>query len=139
MSKIDKTVVSIRFFGKDLDPKSIGELLCFTESEQFEINVKNRKNGWVVWSIRIENDEPLEKQIEALFAQFTNEIKLWELAEENAKADIFCGLFLDGWNQGFDLTPKIMKELSERNLEISFDIYAPTKSWDKFTEEMDNT
>jgi len=135
MSLIDKTVVSIRFYGKDLDPKRIGELLGFTESESFETIIKRLKNGRVVWTIRLENDEPLEKKIETLLAHFTDDIKQWNLAAEIAKANIFCGLFLDGWNQGFDLIPKIMKELSERNLEIGFDIYAPIESWEKFIEK----
>jgi hypothetical protein len=138
MSKINQTVVCIRFYGQDLDSKTIGELLGFIESEPFESTIKRLKSGRVVWTIRLENDDPLEKKIQTLLAHFTDEINQWKTATENIKADIFCGLFLDGWNQGFDLTPNLMRELSERNLEIGFDIYAPTDSWDKFMEESNN-
>lgn len=80
MSNIGKTVVSIRFCGKDLDPKRIGELLGFTESEPFETIVKRLKSGRVVWTIGLGNDDPLEKKIETLLAQFTDESKLTQVA-----------------------------------------------------------
>jgi hypothetical protein len=67
---------------------------------------------------------PLEKKVEALLGEFTKEINTWKRATEYIKADIFCGLFLDEWNQGFSLTPLLMKELSDRNLEIGFDVYS---------------
>ena len=43
------------------------------------------------------------------------------------RVDLFCGVFLNegSWNRGFSLSPKVLKELAERNLEIGFDIYAP--------------
>jgi hypothetical protein len=52
-------------------------------------------------------------------------------ATVNINADIFCGLFLNEWNQGFELSSKLLKELSTRNLKIGFDLYSPTDSWDK--------
>lgn len=129
MSMIDKTIVSIRFSGWDLDPADIGKQLGFTQSELFESTVKRLKNGHVVWGVRLENDEPLEDKIETLLAQFTDDIRRWKTATEKVEVDIFCGLFLDRWNQGFNLTPNMLKKLSERNLIIGFDIYAPTESW----------
>jgi hypothetical protein len=41
-------------------------------------------------------------------------------------ADVFCGLFLDNWSEGFALSPTTLRKISERNLEISFDVYSPT-------------
>jgi len=134
MSSIYKTIVSIRFYGKNLNPKEVERLLGFRGAVPFESTIKNLRDGDVVWTIRLENDEPLENKIETLLHQFTNEIYLWKQIPEHIKADIFCGLFLEEWNQGFDLTPKIMSELSLRNLEIGFDIYSPTESWDQLTE-----
>jgi hypothetical protein len=133
MAELGNTMVSIRFSGKDLDPKKLGALLGFIESESTEMTVKRLKSGRVVWSIRLQNKEflPLEKKIEALLGEFTKEINTWKRATEYIKADIFCGLFLDEWNKGFSLTPPLTKELSDRNLEIGFDVYSPTDTGGK--------
>jgi len=45
--------------------------------------------------------------------------------------DVFCGLLLDGWNRGFELSPDLLIKLANRNLRIGFDIYAPVDSWDE--------
>ena len=133
MAELNNTVVSIRFSGKDLDPKKLGEMLGFTRSDTTPSTLKSLKSGIVVWSIQFETNETLslEKKIEALLEKFTSEIPVWLCATKNVKADIFCGLFLDEWNQGFNLTPSLLKKLSDRNLEIGFDIYSPTDSWDE--------
>jgi hypothetical protein len=128
MAELDHTIVHIRFSGVNLDPKKVGELLGFIKSKSTRSTVKRLKSGRVVWSIELESNEnlPLEKKIEALLAEFTNEISVWKQVTENIRADIFCGLFLDEWNCGFELTTRLMKELSDRNLKIGFDIYSPT-------------
>jgi hypothetical protein len=128
MSELDHSVVSLRFSEINLDPKIIGELLGFIQSETTVSTIKRLTDGRVVWSIRYTGEEmiPLEKKIEALLTNFTTDIRTWNHITDITKADIFCGLFLDGWNQGFTLTPRTMKILSGRNLEIGFDIFSPT-------------
>jgi hypothetical protein len=134
--ELDHTMVSIRFIGKDLDPERQGELLGFTETERTRSTIKRRKGGVVVWSIAYEDNEAasLEKEIAALLALFTKDKKAWAQATENVKADIFCGLFLDEWNQGFGLPARLLKELADRNLEIGFDVYSPSDESDKLNE-----
>jgi hypothetical protein len=133
MAELDHTIVSIRFSGKDLDIQKISELLGYMESESTRSTFKKVKGGDVVWSIQLKNDDTLdlEKKIVTLLAKFTPEINKWKLETYNIKADIFCGLFLDGWNQGFSLSSILMKEISDRDLKIGFDIYSATDSWDK--------
>ncbi len=108
-------------------------MLGFSESEFTESTVKRMKSGIVYWAISLNNKEiiPFEEKIEVLLARFTNDINVWMHVTERVKADIFCGLFVDGWNRGFTLTTNLMKKISIRNLEIGFDIYSPTDSWDK--------
>jgi hypothetical protein len=42
---------------------------------------------------------------------------------EKYEVDVFCGIFVDGWNRGFNLSPALMKKLAERYLELDVDIY----------------
>jgi hypothetical protein len=130
MPEISKMLVSIRFSGTNMDPKQIAELLGFIPSEITEISVKTRQRT-TIWSIRLKNGDPLplDRKIETLLNQFTEDIGKWQkVFTENIYADIFCGLFLDEWNEGTSLPPSLLKKLSDRNLEIDLDIYSPTNS-----------
>ena len=84
-----------------------------------------------VWSVGYHESDAndLEKKIKTLLGWFTNDITVWKEISEKFRGDFFCGLFLDGWNEGFDLSNELLKELYERNLSISFDIYSPTNTW----------
>jgi hypothetical protein len=127
MSELDNSVVSIRFIGENLDSKLISEQLGYVESTLTETRIKKLKNGIIVWRIRLAGKEkiPLETKVMMLLGEFSKDINAWKQITERIKADIFCGLFLEDWNQGFGLTPTLMKEISDRNLEIGFDIYSP--------------
>jgi hypothetical protein len=39
------------------------------------------------------------------------------------KVDIFCGPFLESSNRGFGISPEVSKLLSDRYLDIGFDLY----------------
>jgi hypothetical protein len=133
LGELDRTAVSIRFSGIDLDPKKLSEILCFVESNKTETTIKRTKKGIINWSISLNNKKSisLEEKIEELLTNFTADIEIWARVSECFDADIFCGLFLDSWNEGFILTPKLLNEISNRNLEIGFDVYSSTDSWDK--------
>ncbi|MFZ6028554.1 MAG: DUF4279 domain-containing protein [Chloroflexota bacterium] len=73
---------------------------------------------------------PLEKKIDGLLSKLADDLQTWREITNQYKADIFCGLFLDNLNEGFELSPALMKRISDRNLKIGFDIYASTDSWE---------
>ena len=104
MTELDNSIVSIRFVGKNLDTKIISEQLGFIESNLTETTVKKLMNNNIVWGIRLAGKDrmSLENKIMMLLGEFTKDILIWRQVTERIKADIFCGLFLDEWNQGFD-------------------------------------
>jgi hypothetical protein len=120
-----------------MDPKHIAEMLGFIPSEKTEKSVMTRQKN-TIWSIRLQNSDslPLDRKIETLLNQFTEDIGKWQkIITENINVDIFCGLFLDEWNEGTSLPPSLLKKLSDRNLEIGLDIYSPTDSYDLIYEQ----
>ncbi len=131
MADIDQVMVSIRFSGFGLDPKNLGRTLCFKKGENTDTRIIKRKSGKVIWSIAVnKNTFTIEHNIRKLLLQFTQDIDVWKSGTSDTKANIFCGLFLDGWNRGFSLSPTLLKDLADRNLEIGFDIYAPVETWE---------
>ncbi len=51
-------------------------------------------------------------------------METWKRITNKYKVDLFCGLFLEGMNEGFSLSPEVMLMLGQRGIEIGFDIYS---------------
>ncbi len=133
MGDISRTKVGIRIFGDDLIPDEVTDLLqCQPTEVRTKGDIRGSKgNPRIVttgsWRLHVdENDTSiLEEKVEKLLKQLTDNLSIWEQITDRFKTDIFCGLFLEDFNEGFSLSPEIMKKLTDRNLEIGFDIYLP--------------
>ncbi len=129
MTAIDRSIASLRFVGEDLNPDDLLKSLEFSSSDELaKPTIKNRGNVTILSVSYIESDSSeLETKILFILSRFTKNITVWKEISEKCKGDIFCGLFLDGWNRGFELSRNLLNELSERNLALGFDIYSPTE------------
>ena len=147
MPDISRSTVSIRLFGAELDPEyltqSLGCLPSFAAKKGEQLTKRNGKTRVVkkgFWRLHLNDGEdntvPLEEKIELLLGRLTDNLDTWqEITKDLQVADIFCGLFIDNWNEGFGLSPAIMKKVSDRNIKIDFDIYSPTNSWYREKEQ----
>jgi hypothetical protein len=144
MSEISSSMVSIRVFGKDLDPTEVTGLLgCQPTRAAKAGDIITKPNGqtrliekgfWILGYGERDSVE-LEKKVEGPLSKLTDDLNVWKQIAGKYRFEIFCGLFVDHWNEGFGLTPGLLTKIGNRNLEISFDIYAPTDSWDDDPEE----
>lgn len=137
MGELLNSTLSIRFSGFEMDVEALSELL---ECEPTQVRSRARsvmRDGKKVhreqkiWLLEYGETDgvELEEKIESLLRRLTQDLVKWHDATSTYQADMFCGLFLDDLNQGFELSPKLLKKLAGRNLKIGFDIYAPTDSW----------
>ena len=133
MSNISKNRVSLRIFGPDLLPEEISDLLqCLpTKSGKAgDIDPRQKRRTRVVkegfWLLGSDesDDSFLERKVEMLLNKLTNDLEIWKDITTKFRVDIFCGLFLDNFNEGFDIGPDLLRKLGERNLKIGFDIYS---------------
>jgi hypothetical protein len=130
MSALSKTAVSLRFFGDDLNPDEVTQLLG-KEPDKAERRGDVRSRGYTVrrgiWSVRAGDCTPgdLDGQIAELLAGMTNDLAVWQRLASVYQADVFCGLFLEQNNEGISLSPQALQLLSERGIKLDFDIYAP--------------
>jgi len=69
-----------------------------------------------------ENDD-VEDGIRILLAGLPSDIAVWLSLTSAYEADVFCGIFLESENRGFGISPEVSRLLSDRNLELGFDIY----------------
>lgn len=133
MAELSESMVCLRFFGDDLDPAELTELLgqSPTKSEKIGQIVVGEKSGKErvartgSWRFDATKQVPgnLDAQISEVLDLLTDDIDVWQKLTARFKADVFCGLFMAGSNEGVSLSPSILKKLAKRELMIGFDIY----------------
>ena len=134
MGELIRSTTSIRIFGKNLNPDELTHLLGSQPTKaQKRGEVITNSNGETrvakkgCWLISYDGDDEveLEIKIESLLNKLTDDFQIWERITREYKVDIFCGLFLESFNEGYELSARLLKKMGERNLKIGFDIYLP--------------
>lgn len=127
----DEYCVSLRFFGDDLDPDEVSRLLdCApTNSARRGDIIQRRTRSYTAphgsWHLSTERShEDIETQLSSMFERLTDELSVWKTLTTRFNADLFCGVFLVSQGHGFDMSPRLHRQLADRNLLIVFDIYA---------------
>jgi hypothetical protein len=128
---VERACVSLRFFGDSLVPEELTTMLgcqpttarCKGDviSDPVYHRVANTGN-WILKGALAQTSN-IEEQVIALLALVTSDLQVWRRLTGEFAADIFCGVFLNGCIRGFFLSPRLSQMLSERGLEINFDIY----------------
>ena len=132
LAGIGKTVVALRVFGDDLDPAEVTRLLG-AEPTAFgrKGDVRALPSGRDVvsrtgsWRLSVEDRSPgdLNGQLLELFSMLTPDLSVWQELRHRYKCDVFCGLFLDGANEGEQLEAETLSGLGSRGLALGLDIY----------------
>jgi hypothetical protein len=123
---IDRWQVALRVYGENLDPDEISGLLgCQPSSAQRKGNPFPRKGRWLlkIDSRECAEDADVDDGIGMLLAPLPSDSGIWVSLTSNYEVNVFCGLFLASSNRGFGLSAEVAKLLSDRNLEIGFDVY----------------
>ena len=132
MAAIGRVRASLRVFGESLDPDEVSALLGRPPTRQHrkgdEIGGKGGDaveptGAWILDSPLSEKIE-LEEHIEVMLSSLSNDMDEWSSLTDRFSASILCSLFLDQYNEGFELSPRITQALSERGLVAAFEIYS---------------
>lgn len=129
---IARVKVSLRMFGDELDPDEITDHLgceptvAYRKGQTIPTGRYQRRastGSWLLEGTQPE-EEDLEAQVLALLSRVSSDESVWRRLTDQFDADIFCGVFLGGWNEGFALSSLVTGELARRGLRIDFDIYS---------------
>jgi len=123
-------------FGDDLKPEEVTALLgCAPtegwtkgESQSYKSGRSiTRKSG--AWYLKAPATEPedFNGQVAHIFAQTTVDLDAWKLLCAKYQVDLFCGWFMSTSNDGVSVSVATLRALAERGVELSLDIYDPTK------------
>lgn len=130
MPVIARSVVSLRIFGDDLDPKTITAILgreptrSRTRGDQIGgRNPRLAKFGSWILSSKSAGPTDFGGQVRDILESLNACPSTWATLNQNYRCDMFCGLFMREWNEGFTLEPVVLAMMAERGLKIGFDVY----------------
>lgn len=131
MAAIARVRASLRVFGDSLEPEEVSALLGHQPTRCHRKGDKCGPQGasieptgaWILDSRTSEKAE-IEDHVESLLAIITSDHDEWASLTERFSASILCSVFLDQYNEGFELSPRLCKALANRGLVIAFDIYS---------------
>ncbi len=140
MADIARVRVSLRVFGDSLEPEEVSALLGRQPSRShrkgdkvFRTSSTSKTSGSVasieptgVWILDsgLSEKEEIEEHVEALLLPVSNDSDEWASLTSRFSASILCSVFLDQYNEGFELSPRLAQSLADRGLVIAFDIYS---------------
>jgi len=134
MGELSESNACLRIFGDDLIPDAITALLGSEPTGSDKKGQPKRRPylmGKVIlskygsWRLDSKRRRPgnLDSQIKEILQKLTNDLTVWHELTEKYKVDMFCGLWLETYNEGISLSTETLKSLSERHIFIDFDIY----------------
>jgi hypothetical protein len=144
MPSISLSNITLRIMGPNLDPeKMTRQLGCpptasARAGETFTSHTGVSgvlKEGF--WILEYAQKEPaqIDGRILALLDQLTSDIVVWKKITRNFHAGLYCGLIMAEYNEGWELSPEVLRRLSERRLKVSFDLFAPPVNPTMFVAE----
>jgi hypothetical protein len=132
VAAIARVRVSLRVFGDGLEPEEVSALLGREPTRSHrkgdplppERGAGVEPTGvWILDSALSEKAE-VEEHVEVLLGTVSNDPDEWASLTDRFSASILCSAFLDQYNEGFEISPRLSHALAERGLVIAFDIYS---------------
>jgi hypothetical protein len=131
---VDRFRITLRIFGEQLDPDHISALLgCApTTAERTGVPISSGRGTRIPtkgrWSLTVESkdcyeDLDVEDGIKALLERLPSDNELWASLTSMYTVDVFCGIFVASSNRGFGVSSEASRLLSDRHLDIGFDLY----------------
>lgn len=129
--EVDESCYSLRFFGDDLNPDFITQVLGIQPTRSCRksdirrgkvYNIIEKTGSWR-HSTKRNAEIDIEEQINQLFDKLPTSLDVWINLTNQFYADLFCGVFLKRWNRGLSFSPQTLMRISERGLLLNLDIY----------------
>jgi hypothetical protein len=122
----------LRFFGDDLVPEEISELLGAepTSSVRKGEEIVGHATGQIRiaptgrWSLNAARREPedIEAQVFEILDRLTPNLDAWQ-SLSRYEPDLFCGIFMATMNDMLPLSARAIRALGQRGIALKLDIY----------------
>jgi hypothetical protein len=127
---VDESVATLAVYGKDLEPDDVTALLgtkptiSFRRGHQVGPNSPPTSHG--AWFLEIRGGAPdgPDVQLRKLLMRLPYSEDVWRKLRSRYEVQLRFGIFMCGWNKGFDLDPDLVVRLGKMGVKLDFDIYA---------------
>ncbi len=118
--------------GDDLDPTEISKLIgkpasvARKKGDQFKTPIgRSVTSRTGLWSIGVDDRAPgdLNSQVVEILEGTTQDVEVWRALSRKFNVEIFCGIFFEHGNEGFNISPDTMWLLGSRGIAIELDVY----------------
>jgi hypothetical protein len=135
MPAISRALATLRVIGADLDPTEISHLLGCVPTRSHRKGEDLRKpqaklpnvarSG--LWALEAKAMAPgnVNQQIGELLASVTTNLSVWDALANRYQLSVFCAWFMEGGNEGEDISTETVRALSDRRIALSLDVYGP--------------
>jgi hypothetical protein len=138
---IHETAATLRFFGDELDPHAVTRLMGAAPTSavskgQLIVGRGPRVARSGRWSLKVNRRQPgdLSGQIEEILSGLTQDLDVWRDLSNRFGGCIFVGFFMAEGNEGYDLSSKTLKLLTDRGLSLLLDIYSGQDDTDSLVD-----
>jgi hypothetical protein len=132
MGELRESSALLGFYGDDLDPEEITALMGVEPT----VGVK-KGDKWLTsrggekiaytgsWRLKAERRHPadLDGQIDTLISLLPNDLSVWRHLSARFRGVVLCGLWLETYNDGVELSAATLSAMGERGLLLDLDIY----------------
>jgi len=135
MPAISRALATLRVIGDDLDPIEISHLLGRQSTRSHRKGEDLRKPKAKIpnvarsglWALEAKARAPgnINQQIEELLTSVTTNLSVWDALANRYKLSVFCAWFMEGGNEGEDISADTLRALSDRRISLSLDVYGP--------------
>jgi hypothetical protein len=126
----DESSISLRFFGDDLDPDELTQILgiepsiAYRKGDIFRGKTYDKIYEIGSWRLRGKRSKTeLEEQINQLLDKLPSDFEVWRGLTSRFQADLFCGLWMKRFNRGLNFEVATLQKIAERGLSIGLDVY----------------
>ena len=134
---VGRLSVSISVSSDSLNPSAITELLGVPPTfaakkgsqRQSGSSIVTQPTGvWLYGFGEASSEWVLEDAIEALLGRLTSDLAVWAALRGEHRIRLSCGLHLDAWNRGCELSSALLRKLADRGLALDLDIYCVSEN-----------
>jgi len=137
MAQVQRTTVTLRFNGDDLDPQELSDRLGTTPTRAFTKGAtlpsaggsdRIAKTGQ--WQLTLEGEAPddFETLVTRLFHRLSADRDAWLDISKRFAGELFVGLFLGSSNEGVPVSRETLREIVARGLGLGLDVYGATEA-----------
>ena len=129
--EVDEYHICLGYCGDELNPDELSAVLGrkpTSSSLKGDIVHKNdrtriEKSGKWILNAREVPGKPLEPQIANLLESMTADLSVWRSLAKRFRVRFVVGAWIRSWNRGLEISPGLLRQLSERELGLGVDIY----------------